>query len=460
MINRRKFLLSSSSAFALTQLPSDVYAKNGIKHYKLVAEAEEHIFYPNAQKSKLSLYNQQSPGPIIHAVKGDILEVDFLNLLDEPSTIHWHGIRNLNEMDGVPGLTQPAVEPGETFTYRFPLNDTGLFWYHAHTQAWKQVTKGLYGPLLVSDVNDETHHRDVLLVLDDWLLDDNEQLQLDSLGSLHDWSHGGRHGNFLTVNGQSKPNIEVPSNGQCKLRFLSAANARIMKFELNKKIPMKIIAIDGSPCAPFAVEKLTVAPAQRYDILVEDSSQLEELIEVSTSERLTAASFSTTKKTQEKFDVNSEHQPWYPHPQTTHAKIIDIHMQGGAMGNLAAAVFEGEEKSLRDLAQNDAKLWAFNGEIGGYGLTLADIALGDTVILSVWNDTRWRHAMHLHGQHFWVNSKEFGEQNRQVLRDTYLMQPSEKVDLIFTADNPGLWLFHCHMLEHHAAGMGGVIHIS
>jgi FtsP/CotA-like multicopper oxidase with cupredoxin domain len=59
-----------------------------------------------------------------------------------------------------------------------------------------------------------------------------------------------------------------------------------------------------------------------------------------------------------------------------------------------------------------------------------------------------------------VNSKEFGERNRQVLRDTYLMQPSEKVDLIFTADNPGLWLFHCHMLEHHAAGMGGVIHIS
>ena len=111
MINRRKFLLSSSSAFALTQLPSDVYAKNGIKHYKLVAEAAEHIFYPNAQKSKLSLYNQQSPGPIIHAVKGDILEVDFLNLLDEPTTIHWHGIRNLNEMDGVPCQRRTKIAP-------------------------------------------------------------------------------------------------------------------------------------------------------------------------------------------------------------------------------------------------------------------------------------------------------------------------------------------------------------
>ena len=83
--------------------------------------------------------------------------MNFLNLLDEPTTIHWHGIRNLNDMDGVPGLTQPAVEPGKSHRYRFPLKDSGLFWYHAHSQAWTQVAKGLYGPLLVRDVNDETH---------------------------------------------------------------------------------------------------------------------------------------------------------------------------------------------------------------------------------------------------------------------------------------------------------------
>jgi FtsP/CotA-like multicopper oxidase with cupredoxin domain len=460
LISRRKFLSNSSVGLILTQLPSNAYAENGNKHYKLVAEPANHLFYPKAQKSKLSLYNKQCPGPTISAQKGDVLEVDFLNLLDEPTTIHWHGIRNLNDMDGVPGLTQPAVDPGNSYRYRFPLKDSGLFWYHAHSQAWKQVAKGLYGPLLVRDVNDETHDRDILLVIDDWLLDDRDQLQLDNLGSLHDWSHGGRHGNFLTLNGGSEPDIAVPASGQCQLRFLSAANARIMKFELNEKIPMKIVAIDGSPCAPFVVEELAVAPAQRYDILIEDSSQLEELIEVSTSQRLTAARFLTTQNTQSKSDIIPSYQPWYQLPQTTHAKIIDIHMQGGAMGNLGSALFEGKERSLRDLAQNEAKLWAFNGEIGGYGLALADVSLRDIVILRVWNDTRWRHAMHLHGQHFWVNSKEFGEQNRQVLRDTYLMQPSEKVDLVFIADNPGLWLFHCHMLEHHASGMGGVISVT
>ena len=230
-----------------------------------------------------------------------------------------------------------------------------------------------------------------------------------------------------------------------------------MKFELNKKTQMKIVAIDGSPCAPFIIDELTVVPAQRYDVLIEDSSQLAELTEISTCQSLMAARFLTTKNIQKNYNISFSHKPWYPPPKIAQAKIIDIHMQGGAMGNLASAVFAGESRSLRYLAQNEAKLWAFNGEIGGYGLTLADITRGDTAILRVWNDTRWRHAMHLHGQHFWVNSKEFGEQGRQVLRDTYLMQPSEKADLIFVADNPGLWLFHCHMLEHHASGMGGII---
>ena len=98
--------------------------------------------------------------------------------------------------------------------------------------------------------------------------------------------------------------------------------------------------------------------------------------------------------------------------------------------------------------------------VGGYDVTLADVAVGEAVVLKVWNDSSWPHSMHLHGQHFWVNSTEFGEQARPLLRDTYLMQPNEKADLIFVADNPGAWLFHCHMLEHHAAGMGGVIVVS
>ena len=105
-------------------------------------------------------------------------------------------------------------------------------------------------------------------------------------------------------------------------------------------------------------------------------------------------------------------------------------------------------------------MWAFNREIGGYELNLSDVSLSDVVNLRVWNDTSWPHAMHLHGQHFWVESKEFGKETKPLLRDTYLMQPGEKADLLFLANNQGRWLFHCHMLEHHASGMGGVISIT
>ena len=86
------------------------------------------------------------------------------------------------------------------------------------------------------------------------------------------------------------------------------------------------------------------------------------------------------------------------------------------MGNLASALFEGEERNLRDLAINESKLWAFNGQVGGYDVTLADVNLGDIVALRVCNETAWPQAMHLHGQHIWVNSSEFGQEEKALLR--------------------------------------------
>ena len=120
-------------------------------------------------------------------------------------------------------------------------------------------------------------------------------------------------------------------------------------------------------------------------------------------------------------------------------------MQGGAMGNLTKAKINGVEKDFRSLAMEDKKLWAFNKEIGNYEKLLTNVKKNDVVILNVWNDTRWPHSMHLHGHHFFVNSIEFTNYNNYILRDTYLIQPNEKSKLIFLADNPGKWLFHCHI---------------
>ena len=461
MINRRTFFSQASLSLSLIALPTLVQSSTVTRRYQLTANKSNVSFDDKGEETSLWLYNKTTPGPLLKARRGEIIQVEFINRLDHSSAIHWHGIRNINEMDGVPDLTQAAVEPSETFTYRFPVNDAGTFWYHAHQKSWEQVARGLYGALIVLDDNEKFEdERDQLIVADDWLLDKNDQIDTASLGNLGHWSHGGRLGNALTINGSFSPSIEIASQGQVKLRLLNAANARVLSFALNDKLPMKVISVDGSPCEPFEVGEVTIAPAQRVDVIVEDCANLRKLFEVSTGSQFEAASFNPIKQHTTQQSVIHIVAPYYQQIDSADARLVEIHMQGGAMGNLASALFEGEERNLRDLAMNDSKLWAFNGQVGGYDVTLADVNLGDTVALRVWNDTAWPHAMHLHGQHFWVNSSEFGQEEKALLRDTYLMQPGEKEDLVFIADNPGLWLFHCHMLEHNAAGMGGVISVS
>ena len=464
MLTRRSLIRSFAATTAFTSFPLPSLA-TGEKVYDLVAGPDEFsLAGAENDPTRLWLYNGTSPGPLIRARKGDILKVNFTNRLEQPTTVHWHGIRNINAMDGVPDLTQPAVEPGETFTYRFPLPDAGTFWYHAHNKSWEQVARGLYGPLIVSEDDPETsaadNPHDILMVADDWRLDDAYQLDEQSFGSLMDWSHQGRLGNWLTINGESRPQVKLP-RGLARIRLINTANARTLSFRLGEGLPVEIIALDGAACTPFRADTIRLAPAQRVDLLVDGNADIDGLYEVSAGRPFAAAWFTRDDKGPgDPVSLRPDPAPLYPMPGIDGARIIPVHMQGGAMGNLASAEFEGEEMPLRKLAREHSKLWAFNGVVGGYHHILADISLGERVVLRVRNDTRWEHAMHLHGHHFWVRSREFDEQGRDVLRDTYLMAPGEEADLLFIADNPGMWLFHCHMLEHHAAGMGAVLNIS
>jgi FtsP/CotA-like multicopper oxidase with cupredoxin domain len=460
MLNRRKFLKYISTAPILSLIPGISLGSDKTITYKILAKEGKRQLGP--QKSNLSslwLYNGITPGPIIRAKKGQELIVEFTNNLTQPTTIHWHGIRNLNKMDGVPGLTQSAVEPGETFTYRFPTRDAGTFWYHAHNKAWEQVARGLYGPLIIEELDSSINARDRLIVADDWRLTPDYQIEENTLGSLRDWSHQGRIGNWLTINGKSKPEISLPV-GFVRLRLINTANARTLAFEFGNTNKFEVIALDGASCKPFILESIKLGPAQRADILLNYSGDEYFLYEVATGKRHEAAKLVPSRVTPEPIKLAKEIIPWYPTPSAGSAKIINIHMQGGAMGNLSSAYYLGEKIPLRELAQKHSKLWALNNKIGGYNEILAALSLGDVAILRVWNDTRWKHSMHLHGHHFWVTSKEFSGPDRKVLRDTYLMLPNEKADFLFVADNPGQWLFHCHMLEHHASGMGGVIKIT
>ena len=458
MTSRRNFLKACVATPLLAATPRLTLA-NTQTPWTLTASKSTQRLIPGDEYQEAFVwgFNQTVPGPELRLKKGEILSVDFFNQLDEGSSIHWHGIRNINAMDGVSGLTQPEVMPGGQFRYQFQLNDSGTYWYHSHAKTWSQVARGLYGPLIVEDESDPAVDHDLVLMIDDWLLANDGTIDEASFGSLHDWSHGGRLGNWLTVNGESLPTIEVAKNSRIRLRLINVANARI--FGLNIPASAVLIAEDGYPVPVQKSQDVVLAPAQRADFIVDlDDTDLTIAETLNGEKPYPAVILKVVEPNQPLVTKEFLKQPQPEAPPLSIDVSIPLHMQGGAMGNLTEASYMGQLRPIRELAQTYRKVWAFNGVIAEHNDHLAKINVGQAVSIEIWNDTRWNHAMHLHGHHFWIQ-KEDGK-FLDGKRDTYLFQRGEKANLIFIADNPGLWLFHCHMLEHHAAGMGAVIEIS
>ena len=172
-INRRQLLQQAVGATAAISAPAifqTANASDGFIEF-IAEETKVKLYGEDAPASDLWTYGGKSPGPEIRVKRGERVKVRLINKLKEPTSIHWHGIRIANAMDGVAGLTQEAVKPGETFEYDFVVPDTGTYWYHAHNKSWNQVARGLYGALIVEDdeqIFDKEH--DLTLVIDDWRL--------------------------------------------------------------------------------------------------------------------------------------------------------------------------------------------------------------------------------------------------------------------------------------------------
>jgi len=235
-ISKRRFLLSAAGAASFAALPfrlNRAFASDGV--IEITAGKIQKKLADGGLLSSLWSYNGEVPGPEIRVKKGERVRVRFHNKLEEPSSIHWHGIRIENAMDGVAGLTQEPVPPGGSFDYDFTAPDAGTFWYHAHNKSWNQVARGLYGPLIVEEPEplfNSAH--DLTLVIDDWRLKRDGAFDEESLGALMDWSHGGRLGNWLTVNGKFPERFQVQAGEPYRLRLINSSNARI--FEIYPKL--------------------------------------------------------------------------------------------------------------------------------------------------------------------------------------------------------------------------------
>jgi len=463
-VSRRSFLAASAAVTAAGLAPRWAAAGPGVRELRLAAGlGRVHLVGGSDPETAVWAYNGAVPGPEIRLRQGDRLRVTVENRLAEETTVHWHGLRVPNAMDGVPHLTQRPIAPGATFVYEFDLPDAGTYWYHPHQRSFEQVGRGLYGPLIVDEPEPIEVDRDLTWLLDDWRLLPDAQISAD-FGNFMDASHNGRVGNTVTVNGRIVESFAVRAGERVRLRLINAANARVFGLEFQDHRP-QVIALDGQPLAPHAPDsgRVVLGPAMRADLVVDMSGR--------PGERFTVADrfyrgleYRLLDLVYDAAPPLRDHPPdaplrlaanTMPEPDLATAERHDIAFGGGMMGGMMGR--GGMRRGMQH-----AGIWSINGVAATGHLMEPFLTLqrGRSYLLAMHNDTAWHHPMHLHGHAFRVTARNGRPTRDREWQDTVLLAPRERVEVAFVADNPGDWMFHCHILEHQAAGMTGVIRVA
>lgn len=471
-VTRRHFLLGSAGAAAVMAVPGLSARAAGPRTYALGAApaSVQLLAKPGSPKTAIWAYGGKAPGPLLRARQGERLRIELANGLPQETTVHCHGLRLPNAMDGVPGLTQAPVAQGGKFVYEFDLPDAGMFWYHPHIYATEQVERGLSGVIIVDEPEPPKVDRELVWLVDDWRVGDDGQVA-GEFNHPHDVSHGGRLGNLVTINGAELDHVAVKGGERIRLRMVNAANARVFGLHFAGLAP-RVIALDGHPVTPYAPagERVAFGPGQRIDLILDIPARPGELFVVRDDyyqrfayDFVTFAVDPGTSLRESPLDAPVTLKPNpLPEPDLATATTQDFVIEGGAMGGLTEATFKGEKVGLRKLFRQHGKAWTLNG-IASSGMGEApmfNLARGKSYRWRIKNDTVWDHPMHLHGHAFRILSRNGKPVPAQPWADTVLLHADETAEVAFVADNPGKWLFHCHVLEHHHGGMGAVVEVA
>jgi FtsP/CotA-like multicopper oxidase with cupredoxin domain len=405
-------------------------------------------------------YDGSVPGPELRFRQGDRLRIAVDNALAVGTTVHWHGIRLPNAMDGVPHLTQPPIAAnGGRFVYEFDLPDAGTYWYHPHLGNPEQIARGLYGALIIEEREPPRVERDVVWVLSDWELDRQARIDEEFTRPMAA-SHDGRIGNTVTVNGMVRDTFAVRSGERIRLRLVNAASARIFGLVFEGHAP-QVIALDGHPVAPHPATRVVLGPGMRADLILDCTGQPASQHRVVDSfyrqnaYELLKLTYSNEAPLRSAFGPVAE-LPANPvaRPQVGSAERQRVVFGGGAMGRPP------------DQARHKGMFWTVNGEPmpddhhHGHHAPLLSLSLRKSYVLDLVNDTAWHHPIHLHGHTFRVLTRDGKALPREVWSDTVLLEPKSRAEIAFVADNPGSWMLHCHVLEHQATGMGAVVRVA
>jgi FtsP/CotA-like multicopper oxidase with cupredoxin domain len=382
-------------------------------------------------------FNGQVPGPVLEAKQGVPLEIEFTNRLPEPTVIHWHGLRIPAAMDGTEVVQRP-VQPGETFTYRFTPPDAGTFWYHPHFNETEQLEKGLYGALIVRAADELTLDDEKILVFDDLRVD--KKGEIAKFGGIMD-RHNGREGNVRLINGASEPELTIAAGQIERWRIVNASSARYVRLSLGGR-PFQIIGTDGGLIeAPVTVTEVLLPAADRVELAVgpfEDEGAVF-YIEDLPYNRLAG------KKSVERFGTIRV-APRKSSSARVPSRLREIAPLVTGDTRVTRTVTLGFKMSLRRGFD-----FVVNGERHHHGEA---VRVGELQVWDVVNTTMMDHPFHLHGFFFEVLEIDGKKPAFRSLEDVVNVRPKSTVRIAwYPDDRPGMWMYHCHILEHHAAGM-------
>ena len=444
-------------------------------------------------------FNGQYPGPLIEVNRKTTVTILFQNRLDQPSTVHWHGIRLDNRFDGVPAMTQEAVAPGKNFIYTLTFPDAGIYWYHPHVREDVQQDLGLYGNLLVR--SDEPGYyaaadEEAVLMLDDLLVGKEGLVPFGRERATHAFM--GRFGNVPLVNGEVGYTVRVQAEAVVRLFLTNVSNVRTW----NLSIPgtrMKVIAGDLSRFEREEwVENVSIAPAERYVVdvrfpeggsyyLLNRVQALDHQTGVYFPEVDTLGTFHASRAGQSLSRPAFDSLRSAPDVEPTLRRYLDSLPSRTLLLTVkvtADSLPFGLIQAMRlDTAYVNPVEWSGTMPMMDWLSTsseihwiIRDLATGRENMDIEWkvkratmarvrlvNDRHTLHAMqhpiHLHGQRFLVLAQNEVPTENLVWKDTALVPSGGTLDLLVEFTNPGNWMMHCHIAEHLEAGMHAMVQV-
>lgn len=486
--------------------------------------------------------NGQTPGPLLRWREGETVTIAVTNRLAAPTSLHWHGIRLPAGMDGVPGLSFAGIAPGETFTYRFEVKQSGTYWYHAHSGFQEQA--GLYGAIVIDPAEGfaDRFDRDYVVMLSDWSIEDPAEV-LANLKFQSDYYNYGRRtaGSFLedvkrdglsaTLSDRldwggmrmaptdildvSGPVYSYLVNGQTaqanwtglfrpgeklRLRLINAASMTIFDLRI-PGLTMSVVEADGNAVEPVTVDQVRIAPAETYDVIVEPAEDRPYTLFAQTEDRAGFARATLSPR----LGLEAPIPPMDPRPLRT---MADMGMAGMSMSEMRQMARDpgapesgsvevdnvammaqprldetgGAPDGRRVLSYADLRarrpgsdprepsrevtlhltgnmerfIWGFDGKKFTEAAPV-DLRRGERVRVVLVNDTMMEHPLHLHG--LW-SELDNGQEAFRPYKHTINVKPAERLSFLVTADEPGRWAFHCHLMYHMATGMFREVRVS